>query len=224
MDWWKNDLYEKEIFTEMGLKLLSIFFINKNYALFTAKRPGGEEVTIKVILLKTFFKNPVLKNDVLLELEVHTSQGLSFINLVKYYNHKYLKNLLVIVYENFAEKAISKFFKNINKQGTICNNHSMSISVTKFIRRGVNIRVYVFGLERYPADLIPTERTETEALLHQRGQLVSDKRDHKIRRVRIPGTSAQDKLGGKGISEVQESDLQRGLLTSRVAGQQEVIS
>ena len=117
MDWWRNEEFEKEIFTGLGLKLVSMHSINRNYAYFIAKKPSGEEFTLKVILLKRFFKDLVLKGDVLLELEVHTSQNLSFIHLVKYIKHHYLKNLLVIIYENFAEKSVKNFFQNINKQG-----------------------------------------------------------------------------------------------------------
>lgn len=116
-NWWHNEKFEKEIYNEMGLKLLSMERLTRNYALLVARRPQGEEVTVKAISLKRFFKDAVFKQDVLLELEVHSSQSLSFINLIKYIEHKYLKNLLVIVYENYAEKSLHKYFQNINKQG-----------------------------------------------------------------------------------------------------------
>ena len=119
MNWWKSDIYDKEIKSKMKLKLLTMHSINQNYSLFTAKRNNGELVTVKAVLLKRFFNNEVLKADILLELEVQTSQNLSFISLVKYHEHQYLKHILVIVYENFAEKSLSNYFNNINKQGKV---------------------------------------------------------------------------------------------------------
>lgn len=118
MSWWENDSYESEIKKKLKLKLLSMCTINDNYVLFTAKKTNGELVTIKAISLKRFFRNEVLKADVLLELEVHTSENFQFINLVKYLEHHYLKHLLVIIYENFAEKPLSNYFKNIRKRGS----------------------------------------------------------------------------------------------------------
>ena len=117
VNWWQHEKFEKEIFEEMGLKLLSMERLTRNYALLVARRSQGEEVTVKAISLKRFFKDAVFKQDVLLELEVHSSQALSFINLIKYIEHKYLKHLLIIVYENYAEKSLSKYFRNVNKQG-----------------------------------------------------------------------------------------------------------